>query len=309
VLDLNEVISGLESMLRRILGERVAFSLAPSREPAWVAVDPGQLEQVLVNLAMNARDAMPGGGAFSVATTLVTLDETHAGLLAGIRPGPCVLLAVSDTGTGMDAATLARIFEPFFTTKEKGKGSGLGLSSVHGIVRQSGGDLSVDSEPGRGATFRIFLPRADAGETEPASSVAGAPAPLAENEGPAGRAGARVLLVEDESAVGRIVDRILREAGYRVHLVSSGVDALLLGEGLAAFDLLLTDVMMPGMNGFELSARLTERYPTLRTLFLSGHADEITLQDRGPSPASHLLRKPFTAAQLTRRVREVLDGE
>ncbi|MBN1610631.1 MAG: response regulator [Polyangiaceae bacterium] len=298
-LSLNSVITGIESMLRRLLGEDVAVEVRLDAPLGSVMADPGQLEQVIMNLAVNARDAMPQGGKLTIETSDVDVDDAYAEQHVGARPGPFVMLSVTDTGTGMEARVREHVFEPFFTTKEAGKGTGLGLSTVYGIVQQSGGSIWLYSEPGRGTTFKILLPRIDA------------PAPESKRESV--RAMARgtetVLVVEDEDAVRRIAERILRGAGYRVLSASGGGDALLLCEKhRGAVDLLLTDVVMPQMSGPDLAARLTKLCPKLAVLYMSGYPDSAADHDAVLSAGRHLVGKPFAAAELTRKVREVLDG-
>jgi len=297
VLNLNKVVGGLENMLRRLLGEDVEIQVGLAADLGNALADPGQLEQVIMNLAVNARDAMPEGGRLTVETANAVLDEEYADLHVAIRPGRYVMLSVTDSGCGMDAATKEHIFEPFFTTKEKDKGTGLGLSIVYGIVKQSGGYIWVYSEPGRGTTFKIYLPRVDGAETAPERTPTRAAT---------GRE--TVLVVEDELAVRRIAERILARAGYQVVTAASGEDALLLGERLGGrLSLLLTDVVMPRMNGGELAGRLAALCPGLRTLFMSGYADLAIVHNHILLPGTHFIGKPFSATELTARVREALD--
>ena len=264
-----------------------------------IRADPSQLEQVILNLVVNARDAMPNGGRLTIQTAEVTLDDAFTDRHPGIRAGAYVVLTVSDTGVGMTAETRSRIFEPFFTTKEPGKGTGLGLASVYGIVKQSDGYISVDSEPGRGATFQIYLPRVDA--ADPGSAP---PAPALPMRGTA----ETILLVEDDPEVRELVAEILGDYGYRVITASRPADAMRLGDGEERIDLLLTDVVMPEMSGRELAGQLTARHPELRVLYMSGYSDEV-LASRGViDPGIRLLMKPFTSAALTSQVRETLDA-
>jgi PAS domain S-box-containing protein len=299
-LDLNEVTAGVEKMLRRILREDIEFVRVPAPDLGLTIADPGQVEQVLMNLVVNARDAMPMGGRLTIETANVDVSEQYAGQQASLKPGPYVMLAVSDTGSGMDEETQARIFEPFFTTKEVGKGTGLGLSTVYGIVTQSGGGVWVYSEVGKGTAFKILLPRviADGGE-------AGLPAvegkqPTSGNE--------TILLVEDVDALRRVAARTLTSAGYTVLTAASGEAAL---EVAAAFegriDLLLTDVVMPRMGGPALAERLLKERPGVQLLYTSGYPDNAVVFQGLLSSQAHFLPKPFTAASLTSRVREVLD--
>ena len=301
VVDLNEITTDLSRMLQRILGEDIELhtELAPDLGP--VHADPGQLGQVLLNLAVNARDAMPLGGELKIATANVELQPEHLGTHAGLKAGPHVLLSVADNGEGMSAETRARVFEPFFTTKETGQGTGLGLSMVYGIVRQSGGDITVDSELGHGTTFRVYLPRTEAqgDEREPRQKTP-----------PPGHGSETVLVVEDESAVRRVTKQILDRAGYSTLTAANGEEALRICEGRQQrIDLLLTDVVMPGMSGRDLVARLANTCPGLKTLYMSGYAGA-TIERHGVFDAEiHLLLKPFDPQALVQKVRSVLDGE
>ena len=300
VLDLNAVISGMERMLRRVIGEDVELTTALEPELWRSKADPGQIEQAILNLVVNARDAMPRGGRLTVETANVELDEKFAGLYATVHPGPHVMLAVSDTGVGMDAELQARLFEPFFTTKERGKGTGLGLSTTYGIVKQSGGSIWVYSEPGHGTTFKIYLPRCE----EPLEDrVAPAPtkAPAAGTES--------VLLVEDEPEVRRLVEKLLALRGYKVLSAGSPSEAIALARRHEApIELLLTDVIMPGMNGRELARVLAETRPRMKVLYMSGYTDAAISQQGILAPGTAFLSKPFTPDVLARKVREVIDG-
>jgi PAS domain S-box-containing protein len=294
---LTDLARGLEKMLGRLIGEDIALELDLAPGLPQTLADPGQLEQVLMNLAVNARDAMPDGGRLVIATREVELAPRRAAA-SGVAPGRYVELAVTDTGSGMDAATRARVFEPFFTTKGLGKGTGLGLSTVYGIVAQSGGGIEVDSAPGRGATFRVHLPRHDA--PTPAAAKASSPAPSA-------RGHETVLVVEDEPAVRDIARRILDAAGYRVLTAAGPAEALLTAEqDGASIDLVVTDVVMPGMNGRELAARIGPLCPHADVLFMSGYTDD-SLERHGVLGPT-FLQKPFTARALAAKVRAVLDA-
>jgi two-component system cell cycle sensor histidine kinase/response regulator CckA len=297
VIDVNNVLTGIARMLRRLIGEDIQLRTIPCERGAPAFVDKGQLEQVLVNLTVNARDAMPGGGTLTVSVSRTELDEATAGILQ-LNRGPHVLVNVHDTGAGMDAATLARIFEPFFTTKEVGKGTGLGLATVFGIVRQSGGAIVAESELGKGTTFRIWLPLAAADAVE--ASVANA-----ESSSGASDRGT-VLVVEDDEQVRRLVATILSARGFKVLEAASGGDALILWEKhKGAIDGVLTDVVMPLMRGDELVRRLRQSEPGLPVVFMSGYDDNA--QHAAALPAlAVFLAKPFTPDSLLARVREAL---
>jgi two-component system, cell cycle sensor histidine kinase and response regulator CckA len=301
VLDLNTVVVRLDKMLRRLIGEHIRLALELAPELGRVKADPGQLEQVVMNLVVNARDAMPHGGTVTVATADVDFEAASA--LRGLeaKPGPHVLLRVHDTGHGMDGATQRRVFEPFFTTKALGKGTGLGLSTVYGIVKQSGGSIRVQSEPGKGATFEVYLPRVD-DALQPAPAAPTAVRPLAGNE--------TLLVVEDDAAVRRVTERLVRAAGYRVLTAASPAEALRLeAEHPGPLHLLLTDMVMPGMSGRELAVRLRRSRPELRVLFMSGYTDG-GLDGLEPLALdAALVAKPFTATELMRKVREALDAQ
>ena len=300
-LDLNQLIADVERMLRRLIGEDIVLSFAPGVDLWPVLADRGQLDQVIVNLAVNARDAMPAGGQLTMQTANVVLDEDFVRGHAGTRPGPHVRLRVSDTGIGMDADTQSRIFDPFFTTKGRDKGSGLGLATVYGIVSQAGGHIWVESEPGRGTTFSIYVPRTDLVAHEEARAVG--------PESP--RGSERLLIVEDDDAVRRVACSILAQLGYAVEALSSAEAALeRLRDGADPPELLLTDIVLTGVSGPELAARaraLQAGRAGLRVLFMSGYVDIAVVGDGLPSGA-HFIQKPFTAAGLGRRVREVLDA-
>ncbi len=302
VLDLNETATGMEGMLHRLIGEGIELVLRLKPDLGLVLADPGQIEQVLMNLVVNACDAMPQGGRLTIETANVELGAEYAAQHPAVVPGPYVLLAVSDTGHGMDEATRTRLFEPFFTTKAKGKGTGLGLSMVHGIVKQSGGNIWVYSEPGLGTTFKIYLPH-DESLTPPVPSGASWP--------PVRVAGTEtILLVEDERAVRNIAARVLRDAGYTVLVADCGADALRVSAGHeAAIHLLLTDVVMPDMNGKALAERIVDVRPDTRVLFMSGYTDNAIVHHGRLDEGTHFLGKPFAARDLEAKVREVLDSE
>lgn len=299
ILDLNEVVRPLEKMLQRLIGEDVTLTLRISERPPVVRADPGQLEQVLMNLAVNARDAMATGGALVIETGIVDLSETDARAHAGLAPGPYARLAVRDTGAGMTPEVLAHLFEPFFTTKEPGKGTGLGLSTVYGIIKQSGGVIWADSEPGHGTTFTVLLPSLDA-------LVEASPPKTATQAGAGGHE--TVLVVEDEVHVRDVLSRVLSQKGYRVLLATDGQVALAMAAAyVPAIDLLVTDLVLPGMTGRDLATALTTQRLGLRVLFMSGYTDDAVIRHGLLETGLHYLQKPFTPDALARRVREVLN--
>ena len=299
VLDANEVVTGLEKMLRRIIGEDVDLATKLTPSIGHVRADPGQLEQAILNLVINARDAMPSGGRLVIETAEVEFDDRYTSDHGISAVGPYVMIAITDSGQGMDKATIARIFDPFFTTKEQGKGTGLGLSTVYGIVKQSGGFVWVYSEPGHGATFKIYLPRVDAPVEVPI-----APAPIRTT---AGRE--TVLVVEDEEALRRVAERILARDGYLVLVAATGEEALALAKSsIKPIDLIATDVVMPGLGGRDLVQRLIALHPNARVLFMSGYTDDAMLRHGIPEPGTAFLQKPFSGLALTQKIREILDG-
>lgn len=298
VLDLNRIVADLRTMLRRLLGEDIVIVTRLADDLGHIKVDPGQIEQLIVNLAVNARDAMPLGGTLTIETANVELDQDYASTHVGVHPGNYVLLTVSDTGHGMGLKTQQHLFEPFFTTKERGKGTGLGLATVYGIVKQSGGSIWVYSEPGMGAVFKIYLPMITAPADELGRRQVATLATGSET----------VLVVEDDHMVRRLTERILRNAGYRVLSAAGGAEALLISEKGGQIDLLLTDVIMPGLSGRELAARLQSVRPNLKVLFMSGYTENAIAHHGVLDPGTYFMSKPLTAPDLTRRVRDVLDG-
>ncbi|MBI5625013.1 MAG: PAS domain-containing protein [Elusimicrobia bacterium] len=296
-VDLNEVIQGCAKMLSCLLGAGIRLELRLEPPSAGVVVDQGQMEQCIMNLALNARDAMPEGGTLTIATANLPAGSRD---VRGKAAGPVVLLSVTDTGTGMSADVLSHIFEPFFSTKPKDKGTGLGLATVYGIVKQSGGDIEVESSPGKGSVFKVTLP-ASAAECVPAQP------PAAEAPAPLGRE--TLLLVEDEEAVRTVAERQLSAAGYRVFSASQGEDALkVLDRPETRVDLLVTDVIMPGLSGPELAAEALSRRPGLRVLYISGHTGGALLADDLLEEGVCLLQKPFSAGALAAEVRKILDA-
>jgi len=299
VVDLNALVLDMDKLLRRLIGEDVELATALDPTLGRVTADPGQLEQVIVNLAVNARDAMPQGGKLTLETRNIDLDSSYRLEHSLVKPGPYVQLTVSDSGIGMDEETQAHAFEPFFTTKPRGQGTGLGLAMVYGTVKQSGGFIWVYSEPGHGATFKIYLPRVDA----PVESAT-PPAPV---ERPP-RGSETVLLAEDEPAVRAIAQQVLERQGYTVLAAPSGADALALAaQHGATIHLLLTDVVMPGMSGRDLADRLTAQRPGIRVLYISGYTDNAIVRHGMLEPGLAYLQKPFRPDALVRKVRDVLD--
>ncbi len=296
-LDLGDVVADTEKMLRRLIGEDIHLAVSRPPRPAPVRADRGQIEQVLLNLAVNARDAMPLGGPLAISVSERTVLSALPSTDGGVAPGVYVVLTVADAGCGMSPETLEHAFEPFFTTKETGKGTGLGLSTVFGIVKQSGGHLRVTSAPRAGSTFELFFPRVEEADDTPA------PPDGAERGGPE-----TVLVAEDETAVRDLAVRMLVARGYHVVPASSAAEALTRAEAAGTIDLLLTDLVMPGMSGAALAERLVGRRPGLRVLFMSGYPHDVLSQFGVSATEVPLLRKPFTETDLARRVREALDG-
>jgi PAS domain S-box-containing protein len=297
--DLSALVAGMRAMLGRLIGEDVDIVLDLRPEQSPVTADHGQLEQVVMNLAVNARDAMPRGGTLTIKTAIVDLDEADVAKLRPLKPGPYVVLTVTDTGSGMTPDVQARLFEPFFTTKEAGKGTGLGLATVHGIVTRCGGAVIVSTEVGRGTSFKLYFPRADATEmiAEAATQLARATA-VAET----------VLVVEDSDGLRELAARLLRRQGYTVLVAANADEAVELFERNASIDVLLTDVVMPGLNGLELAKQLVEQRPTLKVIYMSGYTEEAIVRRGGLHPVIGVLDKPFTTETLVRKFREVLDA-
>jgi two-component system cell cycle sensor histidine kinase/response regulator CckA len=300
VLDLKTVVAEMETMLRRVIGEHIELITRLDTQHGAVMADPGQMNQVLLNLAVNARDAMPRGGKLVIATTDVEIDEAYATMHPGVSLGRHVLLAVRDSGCGMDDATMARLFEPFFTTKDQGKGTGLGLSTVYGIVKQSGGHILVESSPGSGATFKIFLPMVDERPAQ-AGHAQGTPELSPGTE--------TVLLAEDDDSVRDLAREILEMNGYTVVEASNGKEALaIVDAGAVKFDVLVTDLVMPLLGGRELAQKVARRLPDLPVLYLSGYTDSAVLHQGDLAAGTFFLQKPFSPATLASKVRETLDS-
>ncbi len=301
VFDLSALVADMGKMLRRLIGEHIGLHLIGPRDPCTILADPGQIEQVIMNLCVNARDAMPRGGDLTIETRRVT-GATAPGCLRAPTPGECVLLRVRDTGAGMNDEVKARLFEPFFTTKTEGTGIGLGLATAYGIVKQSGGEISFQSDLGHGTTFEIRFPLAAAGQDPGESSRPPSSARPSRGE--------TVLLVEDDTAVRHMVERLLGTLGYRVLVAENGEAALALqqAEGERPIDLLLTDVIMPGMNGREVAARIKAARPSLKVIFTSGYAEEAIAQDGILDPGITFLPKPFVLGDLAAKIREILEG-
>jgi signal transduction histidine kinase/ActR/RegA family two-component response regulator len=299
VLDLNSVVEDMKAMLERLLGEDIELATQLHPEPSTVRADPGQLQQVIMNLAVNARDAMPQGGRLTLETDVVKLDEAYARNHVSVRPGSYVMLAVSDTGHGMDKETQARLFEPFFTTKAKGRGTGLGLATVYGIVKQSNGNVWVYSEPGQGTTFKIYLPQVK----EEVVAV--------QEEAPVRVRGRRepktVLLAEDEESLRLLMREFLETLGYTVLEAGGGSEAIRLAEQHdGPIALLMTDVVMPGMSGRALAEEVAAKRPDIKVLYVSGYTDSAIVQHGVLEADMMFLQKPFTLEALARRLEAIL---
>jgi PAS domain S-box-containing protein len=300
MVNLNYLVDDMNKLLRRLLGEDVELCIRLDEKLGSTKADPGQVEQVIMNLAVNARDAMPNGGKLTIETANAELDHTYARDHATIKPGPYVMLAITDTGSGMDSETLTHVFEPFFTTKDQGKGTGLGLSTVYGIVKQSGGYIWPYSEPGMGTTFKIYLPRLDEVAERAATQAKAAPGL---------RGTETILLVEDEEGVRSLTRQLLQRHGHTVLEAEHGKDALLLCERYSGpIHLLLTDVILAQMSGRELVGRLAPLRPNMRVLYMSGYSDEAIIHHGVLAPGTAFLQKPFTTESLMQKIREVLNN-
>jgi CheY-like chemotaxis protein len=298
VVDLNSIVADMDKMLQRLIGEDIDLVSLLEPSPCWIKGDPGQIEQVLLNLAVNARDAMPRGGKLTIETRHAILDDAYVKSHLAAKPGRWLMLAVSDTGVGMDDETQKRIFEPFFTTKEIGKGTGLGLATVYGIVKQSGGNIWVYSEPGKGTTFKIYLPIAE--------EFANIEAKTGQSEIAQGRG--TILLVEDDELVRDLAADILEPNGYRVLPAANGVEALrLCAEHVGKIDLMITDVVMPQMGGRELAERVALMRPDILVLYISGYTDDAVVRHGVLDQEMSFLQKPFTPDSLARKVGDLLD--
>jgi CheY-like chemotaxis protein len=301
VINMNDVVASMDAMLHRLLGEDIERK-SVATEGLWnVKADPGQMEQVILNLAVNARDAMPGGGKITVETANVVLDESYARSHVAVTPGPYVLIALSDTGSGMDEKTRARIFEPFFTTKGPGKGTGLGLSTVYGIVKQSQGVVWVYTEPGMGTTFKVYLP-AVMDSAEPMIPVDEITAALYNGS-------ETILLAEDEDIVRDLAMKVLRAGGYKVLPARDGMEAIRIGDShKGTIHLLVTDVVMPRMSGRELVGRILPARPQMKVLYMSGYTEDAIIHHGVLEEGVEFIQKPFMTTDLVRRVREVLSS-
>jgi PAS domain S-box-containing protein len=298
ILDLKTIVAEAAKMLERLIGEDITLNIVPARQIGLVKADRGQIERVILNLAVNARDAMPQGGTITIEIEDVELDESNLTLGGTIAPGSYVMLIVTDTGCGMDAELQSHIFEPFFTTK--GQGTGLGLATVYGVVKQSGGEIAVESSPGKGATFRIYLPRV----SEPVEKIH-----IVEPSGKTILEHRTVLLVEDERTLRKLTRKMLKEVGLTVLEAENGLQAIEMAERTESpIDLLLTDIVMPGMSGWALAETLSSLRPEMRVLYMSGYPDGVIARHGIARPGITILQKPFTSEELTRRVEEVTIG-
>jgi len=299
VVNINDVVSQTEKMLRRLIGEDIELVLRLAPEAGNLKVDPGPVEQAIVNLAVNSRDAMPTGGRILIETANVRLDETYTRTHLGVQPGEFVMIAVSDTGHGMDAETRQHIFEPFFTTKEKGKNSGLGLATVYGMVKQTGGDIWVYSEPGKGTTFKLYFPRVPEAATTPGGDEAGQ-LHL--------QAGETILVVEDEKAVRDLTVKMLQRLGYHILAAAGGEEALEISRTFSGpIAMLVTDVVMPHMSGLQVAEALAPTRPAMKVLFLSGYTANAVVHHGVLDSDVDYLAKPFSREDLGRKVREIME--
>jgi CheY-like chemotaxis protein len=300
VLDPNTLVERLGKMLRRLIGEDIELVTLLGSELGRINADPSQIEQVVINLVVNARDAMPDGGRITLKTANVELDAAYSDMHIAVTPGPYVMLAITDTGCGMDPETRKHIFEPFFTTKEVGRGTGLGLSTIHGIVKQSGGNIWVYSELGKGTTFKIYLPRVMAECTDEKS--------IEKPEATFDQSNETILLVEDEEMVRKLAHDILLTGGFRVLAATGGEEAIeICKTHTGAINLMLTDVVMPGMNGTKVAHSARSFRPEMQVLYMSGYTDDAIIHHGVLDPDSDFIEKPFTAHALISKVRETLN--
>jgi CheY-like chemotaxis protein len=300
-VDVNAIVKDLERLLRPLIGENIELNTQLANDLGRTRADAGQIEQVIMNLVVNSKDAMPDGGKLTIRTANVSLDDDHRREYSYIQPGPYVMLSITDTGHGMDKDTQSRIFEPFFTTKEKGKGTGLGLSTAYGIIKQSGGYIFAKSELNHGTTFSIYLPQVD-DAAEPLDTERAAQFAAGGTE--------TVLLVEDEESVRQLVRETLEAKGYKVLEAEHGEAALAMASGHhGPIDILITDVVMPGMSGRELAKQLCASDPEMKVLFLSGYTEDAIVHQGVLEPGTAFLQKPFTLQMLSRKVREIFRSE
>ena len=300
IVDINAIVGRMTGLLRRLIGEHIELRSLPADGLGRVTADPGQIEQIIVNLAVNARDAMPSGGVLTIETANVHFDATYIAEHPDALSGPHVMLAIRDTGVGMDDAAREHLFEPFYTTKEPGQGTGLGLATVYGIVKQSGGSLSVDSESNRGTSFKVFLPRAESAD------AAVPPDPIIQDL----RGTETILLVEDQAEVRGVVQQMLARHGYVVLAASNGADALHIAQAYPGrIDLLITDVVMPGIGGRDVAAQFLRERPDARELYMSGYTDDRVVQQGVIEHNVAFIQKPFTLSRLLQKIREVLDAD
>jgi len=303
VIDLNLIVKDMDKMLRRLIGEDIDLVTYGAEKLGLVKADPGQIEHILMNLAVNARDALPQGGKLTIETADVFLDESYAQSHAGVSPGPYVMIAVTDNGVGMDAERLSHIFEPFFTTKESGKGTGLGLAMVYGIIKQSGGHIWVYSEPGQGTTFKIYFPRV-------AEGLAPVRPRPTQKPSRATGGGKTILLVEDDAALRALMSKALRKYGYQVWEAANGGEAIMVCEKeKGPIHLLLTDVVMPQMSGRELAGRVAHLRPEIKVLYMSGYTTNAIVHHGVLDAGINFIQKPVKILSLLQKVREVLETE
>jgi len=299
IVDLNALIKDHNKMLRRLLGEDIVISILPGPESGLINIDPGQMEQIIMNISINARDAMPFGGRLTIETSNIDFDDSIINSQAEMQPGPYTMLAISDNGVGMEESIRSRIFEPFFTTKGRGKGTGLGMSTVYGIVKQNNGFIYVYSEPGKGTTFKVYFPRVEKDGKKVKSSIAD----LTDLHGTE-----TILLAEDEAGVRNITRSILSQSGYNVIIAENGIEAMQRFEEYSGdINMLLTDVIMPLMSGRELAEKMRSKQPDLKILFISGYTDDVIAQHGVLDDDVEFIQKPYSPTALAKKVKEVLN--